>query len=35
MIANLVSALDDRPGEGFALGLRYQAAVHGIFGYAS
>ncbi|TWH49643.1 AraC-type transcriptional regulator [Rhodococcus rhodochrous J38] len=34
VIANLVAALDDRPGEGFALGLRYQAAVHGIFGYA-
>ncbi|MXQ76480.1 helix-turn-helix domain-containing protein [Rhodococcus rhodochrous] len=34
VIANLVEALDDRPGEGFALGLRYQAAVHGIFGYA-
>ncbi|WP_241386805.1 AraC family transcriptional regulator [Rhodococcus sp. CH91] len=34
VIGNLVAALGDRPGEGFTLGLRYQAAVHGIFGYA-
>ncbi|MEU5843604.1 AraC family transcriptional regulator ligand-binding domain-containing protein [Rhodococcus sp. NPDC047139] len=34
VIGNLVRALGDRPGEGFSLGLRYQTAVHGIFGYA-
>jgi len=34
VITNLVTALDDAPGEGFVLGRRYQAVVHGIFGYA-
>lgn len=34
VIRNLVAALGDVPGCGFSLGLEYQAAIHGIFGYA-
>lgn len=34
LIRNLVAALDDAPGCGFTLGASYQAAVHGIYGYA-
>lgn len=33
VIGNLVAALGDEPGEGYALGLRYQAAAHGVFGF--
>ncbi len=34
LIRNLVAALHDEPGRGFSLGTSYQAAVHGIYGYA-
>lgn len=34
VIGNLVASLSDAPGEGYAVGLRYQTAAHGIFGFA-
>ncbi|MEV0294709.1 AraC family transcriptional regulator [Nocardia sp. NPDC050710] len=34
VIANIVEALDDRPGLGIAAGVRYHVTTHGIWGYA-
>ncbi|MEU0542664.1 AraC family transcriptional regulator [Nocardia sp. NPDC005978] len=34
IITNLLDALPDTPGLGFAAGLRYHATAHGIWGYA-